>query len=99
MKKLRIIAARKYYILSCYRYFTFIGHKEYEESLLLTISNDGGSISFTFTDLTSNEVISFDNPKSGEYVIPLKKGIKTQLIITSFKAIGSYRIQKKTIIK
>ena len=97
MEKLRIQAARKYYLLSCHRYQVFTGHKEYEESLLLTLTNDGGSISFKFIDLSNNEVITFDNPKTGEYVIPLKKRIKTKMVITASKAIGAYKIVKKTI--
>ena len=98
MEKLRTQVARKYRLLSCHRYQTFTGHKTYDESLILTITNNGGSISFTFTDLSNNEVISFNNPKTGDYIIPLKKGIKTKLVITASKAIGSYKIIKKTII-
>lgn len=97
MEKLKIQAARKYRILSCHRYQTFAGHKEYEESLLLSVTNDGGLINFTFTDLTTNEVISFDNPKTGEYEVPLKKGNKMRLVINASKAIGSYKIVKRTI--
>ena len=91
-------ASRKYYLLSCHRFMTYIGHKSYEETIILSVINDGGSICFTFTDLSNNEVISLDNPKSGDYIIPLKKGIKTKLVITASKAIGSYKIIKKTII-
>ena len=99
MEKLRLLAARKYYLLSCHRTLMLSTHKEYEESLLLTVTNDGGSISFTFTDLTTKEVTSFDNPRSGEYVIPLNKGNKTELLIVASKAIGAYKIEKKTFIK
>ena len=99
MEKLRIQASRKYHLLSCHRYFVFTGHKEYDESIILTVTNDGGSISFTFTDLTTNEVIEYDNPKTGEYIIPLKKGNKTKLTIVASKAIGAYKIVKKTIIE
>ena len=99
MEKLRIQIARKYCLLSCHRYQTFIGHKSYEEFLILTIINNGGHISFTFTDLSTGEVISFDNPQTGEYVVPLKKGGKMKLVINASKAIGSYKIVKKTIIK
>ncbi len=91
-------ASRKYHLLSCHRFMTFIGHKSYEEIIILSVINDGGSISFAFTDLTTNEAIVFDNPKSGDYIIPLKKGIKTKLVITASKAIGSYKIIKKRII-
>ena len=99
MEKPRIQAARKYYLLSCHRCLTFVGHKENEESIILTITNDGGSICFAFTDLTTKGVISFDNPKTGQYVVPLKNGNKMRLEINASKAIGSYRIEKKTIIK
>ena len=97
MEILRIQAARKYYLLSCHRYQTFIGHKEYEESLILTITNNGGYISFTFTDLSTNEVITFDNPKTGEYIVLLKKGSKMKMDIKASKAIGAYNIKKRTV--
>ena len=63
-EKIKTITIRKYYLLSCHRYFVFVGHKEYEELLILNVTNDGGDISFTFTDLTTNEIISFDNNSS-----------------------------------
>ena len=99
MEKLRIQASRKYHLLSCHRYFVFTGHKEYDESIILTITNESGAICFTFTDLTTNEVVEYDNPKTGEYIIPLKKGNKTKLTIVASKAIGAYKIVKKTIIE
>ncbi len=97
MEKLRTILSRKYHFLTTHRYHVFNGHKEYEQSLILSLVNNGGSICFTFTDLSSNETTTFDNPDSGDYVIPLKKGGKTKMVITSNKAIGSYKIVKKTI--
>ena len=97
MEKLRTQAARKYRLLTCYRFWMFTGHKEYEESLILILTNEGGSISFAFTDLTTNQTTSFENPSSGEYVIPLQKSGKMKLIITANKAIGAYKIVKKTI--
>ncbi len=96
MEKYRTLAARKYYLLSCHRYFVFTGHKEYEESLVLTLTNNGGQINFTFTDSKGKETV-FDNPETGEYIIPLQKGEKTKLVITASKAIGAYNIKKKTI--
>ena len=96
MEKLKTLAARKYKYLSCHRYFVFTGHKEYEESLMLTLTNNGGQITFTFTDSKGQEIV-FDNPASGEYVIPLQKGEKTKLVITASKAIGAYNIKKKPI--
>ncbi len=97
MEKLKTLAARKYFLLLCHRYHMFKGHKEYEESLILTVNNNGGNICFTFTDMSTNEVITFDNPETGDYVIPLKKGEKMKLVITAAKAIGAYKIVKKTI--
>ena len=97
MEKLRILAARKYYLLSTHRYYFFTGHKVYEESLILTVTNDGGSICFTFVDLSSNEEIAYENPTSGEYIIPLKKGSKMKLVITSSNARGAYKIAKRTV--
>ena len=97
MEKLRTQVARKYCLLSCHRYQTFTGHKTYDESLILTITNNGGSISFTFTDLSTNGVITFDNPKTGEYIVPLKKGSKTKMVIKASKAIGAYNIKKRTV--
>ena len=96
MEKLKTLAARKYKYLSCHRYFAFTGHEEYEESLVLTLTNDGGQITFTFTDSKGQKTI-FNNPETGEYNIPLKKGEKMKLVITASKAIGAYSIKKKTI--
>ena len=97
MEKLRTLAARKYYLLSTHRYYFFTGHKVYEESLILTVTNNGGSICFTFVDLSSSEEIAYENPASGEYIIPLKKGSKMKLVITSSNARGAYKIAKRTV--
>ena len=97
MEKLRTLTSRKYYLLSCHRFFVFKGHKEYEQSLVINVTNEGGSISFTFTDLATNEVKEFKDPQSGEIIIPLTKGGKTKLVITASHAIGAYNIKKKTI--
>lgn len=97
MEKLRTLASRKYYLLSCYRFFVFKGHKEHEQLLVIQITNEGGEICFTFTDLVTNKVTEFKNPKSGEYVIHLTKGGKTKLVITASHAIGAYKIVKRTI--
>ena len=94
MEKLKTLAARKYKYLSCHRYFVFTGHKEYEESLVLTVTNDGGQIKFAFTDSAGKETV-LDNPETGEYIIPLQKGEKTKLVITASKAVGAYNIKKK----
>lgn len=99
MEKLRTIGNRKYYLLSSHSFFTIKGDLEYEESIVLDVVNNGGDISFTFTDLSSNEVTSFVNPSSGNYVVPLQKGGKMKLDIRAKKAIGSYRLQKRTIKK
>ena len=94
MEKTKTLASRKYYLLSCHKYFVFVSHKEYEESLMLIVTNDGGQISFIFT-APDGEETAFNNPESGEYIIPLKKGEKTKLVITASKAIGSYKISLK----
>lgn len=97
MEKYRTLTARKYHFLSTHRSFLFKGHKKYEQSLIVVIQNNGGNINFTFTDLANEEVFAFDNPSSGKYEIKLVKGNKMKLLITSSKAIGSYKIIKKTI--
>ena len=96
METVRTQAARKYALLSCHQYQVFAGNEKYEESLLLTLTNNGGSICFRFTDLATDEVTSFDNPPTGEYSIPLKKGCKLQMEIIASEAIGAYKIIKKT---
>lgn len=97
MEKLRTLASRKYYLLSCHRFFVFKGHKKYEQSLVINVTNEGGEICFTFTDLATNKVKEIKNPKTGEYIISLTKGGKTKLVITASHAVGSYNIKKKTI--
>lgn len=99
MEKLRTKLLRKYRLLTCKRFHVFTGHKKYEESLILSVINNGGSICFNFTNLSTNETLTFDNPSSGEYVVPLQKGEKIKLVINASKAIGSYKIVKKTIIE
>lgn len=97
MEKYRTLTARKYYLLSCHRYFVFKGHKKYGQSLIVSVTNNGGSISFTFTDLATQEVKEFKNPQTGEFTVPLTKGNKMKLVINASKAIGTYKIVKKTI--
>ena len=97
MEKLRTISNRKYYLLSSHSFFTIKSDPEYEESIVLDVVNNGGDISFTFTDLSSNEVTNFVNPSSGNYAVPMKKGGKMKLDIRAKRAIGSYHLQKRTI--
>ena len=94
---IRTVTARWYKLLSCYRCFHFKGHKVYEQSIIVTLKNSGGEINFEFTDLSTNEVTTLENPTSGEYVFPLTKGEKSVLVIKAKASSGSYRIQKKTI--
>lgn len=98
MEKQKTLAARAYRLLSCRRFFDLSPHKEREESLLLIVKNDGGDIRFSLTDLPSGETLSLDNPQTGEYAFPLKKGSKARLLILARNAIGAYRIVKKTIL-
>ena len=98
MEKIKTLAARKYYYLTTNRYFEFITHQTYDESLFLIIENSGGQISFTITNISTNEITAFSNPETGEYIIPLIKGSKMKLEIKSSKAIGAYKIVRKTII-
>ena len=63
----------------------------------MSVTNNGGSISFTFTDLATQEVKEFKNPQTGEFTVPLTKGNKMKLVINASKAIGTYKIVKKTI--
>lgn len=95
MEKLRTITARKYYLLSTNRFFVFKGHKKYDGSIILNVTNNGGEISFTFIDLESNQETKLDNPVTGEYTVPIKANSKIKLLIKSSKAVGSYKISKK----
>ena len=97
MEKLRTLQSRSYYLLNTNRTMIIDAHKEYDESIILNVTNNGGTIDFTLTDLMTNEVISFNNPTTSTYEIPLKKGNKIKLHITSSKAVGSYKIVRKTI--
>lgn len=97
MEKKRTILSRKYIYLSCNKYHVFNALNEHEQSLLLSVTNNGGSICFTFTDLSNNQTTVLDNPQTGDYVIPLVKGNKMKLAVKASKAIGAYKIVKKTI--
>lgn len=99
MEKVTLLGARKYYLLSCgRRTFSIKGHKEYEEVLVITLTNDGGYIELEIVDKSNNESTKLENPESGIYSFPLKKGEVTNLIIRAKSAIGSYKIEKKTTI-
>ena len=98
MEKTRTLASRKYIYLSCRRFFQFKGDKNVDESLVLTMTNNGGEISFRFIDLTTSEETLLENPSTGEYEFPLRKGHKVKLLILASKAIGSYKIAKKKIV-
>ena len=95
--KVKTITARAYFVLSCYRKFSIKSSKKYEESLLLFVTNNGGDIDFTFTNKLTNQVYMFENPETGQYIIPLNKGDKLSLVIKAKKAKGSYKIQRKII--
>lgn len=95
MEKLRMVTAMKYYSLYTNRLFVFKGHKKYDGSIILKVTNNGGEISFTFIDLESNQETKFDNPVTGEYTVPIKANNKIKLLIKSSKANGSYKISKK----
>lgn len=96
MEKQKTLTARAYRLLSCHKDLNFVASKEHEESLSLQIRNDDGNIRFTIADLTLKEDSVFDNPSSGEYCVPLKKGNKIRVLIEANNAIGSYKIVKKT---
>ena len=49
--------------------------------------------------LETKETTKLDNPENGTYTFPLEKEKKTQILIKSKAAIGSYKIQKKTVIE
>ena len=95
MEKTRILTIRKYYSLFTNRSCVFKGHKKYDRSIILNITNNGGAISFTFIDLETNQETKFDNPVTGEYTVPIKANSKIKLFIKSSKAVGSYKISKK----
>ena len=97
MEKLRTLQSRSYYLLYTNQTMIINAHKKYDQSIILNVTNNGGTIDFTFTDLTTNEVTSFNNLTTNTYEIPLKKGNKIKLHITSSKAAGSYKIVRKTI--
>ena len=98
-EKIRTLTTRSFHALTCNRRTLLRGHKEYEQSLVITVENNGGNLSFTLTDLSTNEVTKLDNPTSGVYTMPLTKGAKYQFVITAKAAKGKYKIQKKTIIE
>ena len=96
-EKLTTFTIRAYFLLSCYRTCYFRGHKKYEQSLIITLTNSGGYIEFELIDSSTNETNKLENPESGVYEFPLKKGVMTKLIIRAKGAKGKYKIQKKTI--
>ena len=98
MEKRKLLAARAYCLLFCNITLTVSADKQREESLLLQVRNDGGEIHFAFVDLSTGETKTFDNPSTGEYAVSLKRSSKVKLLITANRAIGSYRIEKRTSV-
>ncbi len=98
-ERIRTLTVRSFFLLSCYRSYLIKGHKDYEQSLIITVENSGGNLSFSLIDLSTNEVTELDNPESGVYELPLSKGVNYQFVITAKAAKGKYKIQKKTIIE
>lgn len=95
--KLTTYNSRTYCLMSCRRYSYFKGHQKYEQSLVISLENKGGYIEFELIDLSTDESTKLENPESGVYEFPLKKGIKTKLIIRAKGAKGKFKVQKKTI--
>ena len=99
MEKIRTLLSRKYYLLSSHIFLTLKSHKEHEESIVLEVTNNGGEISFSFTDLNTNDVTSFVNPVSGSYIVRVNKNTKIKLLILAKGAIGSYKISRKIVVE
>lgn len=95
--KIRTILLRRYFLLSCLGYLSIHASKKEQQSLILTVDNSGGEISFTFKSLTTGLVQEFVNPASGEYIIPLRFDERMRLEIKAKGAKGGYKLQKKTI--
>ena len=98
-EKIRTLNVRSFAFLTCRRRTLLRGHKEYEQTLIITVEKNGGELSFELTDLNTKEANTLDNPESGIYEFPLSKGAKYQFVITAEAAKGKYMIQKKTIIE
>ena len=98
-ERIRTLTNRSFYKLTCYRRALLRSHKEYEQSLIVTVDNSGGNLSFSLMNLATKEVNRLDNPESGVYELSLSKDAKYQFVITAKAAKGKYKIQKKTIIE
>lgn len=98
-EKIRTLNSRSFFLLTCIRRNVIRGCKENEQSLIITVENKGGVICFTLKDLATDKCEILENPETGVYELPLKKGGKYQFTITANFAKGKYKIQKKTIIE
>ena len=98
-EKIRTLNVRSFAFLTCHHRTLLRGHKEYEQSLIITVEKNGGELSFELMNLATKEANKLDNPESGVYEVPLSKGAKYQFVITAKAAKGKYKIQKKTVIE
>ena len=98
-EKISTLNVRSFSFLTCHRRTLLRGHKEYDQTLIITVEKNSGELSFELTDLATKEVTKLENPESGVYDLPLSKGAKYQFVITAKAAKGKYKIQKKTIIE
>ena len=89
----RLITMRRYYGLSGRRTFNISKNSKIDRTLVFELVSESGSIGITLINKVTNEETNRANMKTGIYGFKIKMGESYQLIITSSKAVGSYKLR------
>lgn len=98
-EKKSLITSNVYYLMSGGRSYSFKGHKEHDQYIIITLKNDGGYIEFEFVNSSFNNGNKFVNPATGTYTFPLRKEEKYHLFVRATRAKGAFKVEKLTVKK
>lgn len=80
-----------------HRYLNISKYKD-DRQIIFDIENISGVINIEIINKETQEIEVLDNPKTGQYIIDLKKDHSYKVIVITNKAVGKYKITLKTII-
>ena len=93
-EKIRLLASRHFYRLSCHQFVCLKGREKFKERLLVDYAKKDGELYFLLENVMTKDVIRLDDPKHSSYMFDLEKGAKYRLEIHAKQASGYYKIKK-----
>ena len=85
----RLVHARKYYLLSGYRFLYINVKDESHNELEINITYNGGEFHLEIFNKDNESIYKLDNPETNKYLVNLPLG-KNKITIRSKAAIGAY---------